>query len=106
MNPQDALERDAQANGERLALLLSTANLPEDVKAGFAAMIPEMTLEQLDRLMNILENNIQDTTAAEEQNLIAAIKNTQDEYEQKRKAVEENTLKEIEELTNGLNQID
>ena len=41
--------------GERLALLLASANVPDEVKEAWAALIPDMSLEQIDRLAKALE---------------------------------------------------
>ena len=103
MTSQDQFEKEAKAVGERLALLLVAANLPEDVKAGFAAMVPEMTPEQMDRLIKILEANVADTAAAQEAELGKALQAAQATYEQERQAAEKKALAELDEIENVLN---
>ncbi|MCR4313696.1 MAG: hypothetical protein NUV84_00410 [Candidatus Uhrbacteria bacterium] len=102
MSKQEEFEKEAKAIGERLALLLVAANLPDDVKAGFAAMIPEMTPEQLDRLIKILEANIADTAVTQEAELGKAAQVAQSKYESQRKAAEKKAMAELDEIENLL----
>lgn len=102
MTSQDDFEKEAKAVGERLALLLVAADLPDDVKAGFAAMIPEMTPEQMDRLMKILEANVTDTAAAQEAELGKAVQAAQSTYESQRQAAENKAMAELDEIENLL----
>ena len=103
MTSQEDFEAEATAVGERLALLLVAADLPDDVKAGFAAMIPEMTPEQLDRLIHILEANVRDTAVEENKQLGEEIQQAQSSYEQQQKAAEKQALKELDEIEQLLN---
>lgn len=102
MSQQEEFEKEAKAVGERLALLLVAANLPDDVKAGFAAMIPEMTPEQMDRLIKILEANVADTAATQEAEFGKAIQDAQATYESKRQAAEKQAMAELDEIENIL----
>lgn len=102
MTSQDEFEKEAKAVGERLALLLVAANLPEDVKAGFAAMIPQMTPEQMDRLIKILEANVADTAAGQEAEFGKAIQIAQATYEQDRQTAEKKAMTELDEIENIL----
>ncbi|MBI4435701.1 hypothetical protein HY630_03450 [Candidatus Uhrbacteria bacterium] len=98
MSSQEEFEKEAKAVGERIALLLVAADLPEDVKAGFAAMIPEMSPEQLDRLIKILEANVHDTAVAQEAELGKAVQGAQAHYEASRQAAEKKTMAELDEI--------
>ena len=104
MSQQDEFEKEARALGERLAMLLVAANLPEDVKAGFASMVPQMTPEQLDRLIKILEANVADAAAAQEAELGGAVQTAQATYEQERQAAEKKAMAELDEIEKVLNQ--
>ncbi|MBI4591861.1 hypothetical protein HY733_00190 [Candidatus Uhrbacteria bacterium] len=103
MTTQEEFEKEAKALGERLALLLVAANLPEDAKAGFAAMIPEMSPEQMDRLIKILEANVSDTAVAQEAELGKALQAAQATYESSRQAAEKKTMTELDEIESLLN---
>lgn len=98
MSSQEEFEKETKAVGERLAMLLVAANLSDDVKAGFAAMIPQMTPEQMDRLMKILEANVADTAAAQEAELGKAVQGAQAAYESQRQAAEKKALAELDEI--------
>ncbi|NQV89870.1 hypothetical protein HQ487_00510 [Candidatus Uhrbacteria bacterium] len=104
MTQQDDFEKEAHAIGERLALLLVAADLPDDVKASFSAMIPEMNPEQLDRLIKILEDNVKDTVTTQETELTSAVLRAQTQYEKDRQQAEKSALGELEEIEHVLNQ--
>lgn len=104
MSQQEEFEKEAKAVGERLAMLLVAANLSDDVKAGFAAMIPEMSPEQLDRLIKILEANVSDTAAAQEAELGKAVQAAQATYESQRQVAEKKAMAELDEIENVLKQ--
>lgn len=105
MPQQENFEQEAHAIGERLALLLVAADLPDDVKAGFEAMIPEMTPADLDRLIAILEANVRDTAGAQEAELGKAVQSAQAQYETARQAAEKKALAELDEIENVLNNV-
>jgi citrate synthase len=104
MPSQEEFEKEANAIGERLAMLLVAADMPDDVKDGFAAMIPEMTPEQLDRLMKILEANVHDTAAAQEAELGKAVQAAQAQYETDRQAAEKKAMAELDDIEALLKQ--
>lgn len=103
MNPQD-IEQEAKQLGERLALLLAAADMPDDVKAGFVAMMPEMTPEQLDRLMKVLEANVHDTAMGQNKELGETIKKAQAEYEASQAAAQAKAMSALDEIEASLKQ--
>lgn len=103
MNPQD-IEQEAKQLGERLALLLAAADMPDEVKAGFVAMMPEMTPEQLDRLMKVLEANVHDTAVGQNKELGEAIKKAQADYEAAQTASEQKAMSALDEIEASLKQ--
>ncbi|MBI4437552.1 hypothetical protein HY631_01235 [Candidatus Uhrbacteria bacterium] len=104
MDPQPDIEQEAKKLGERFALLLTAADMPEDVKAGFVAMMPEMTPEQLDRLMHILETNVHETVARENQMLGEAIQKAQAKYETAKAASEQSAMEALDRIEAALKQ--
>ncbi len=52
------LEASFKDLGKRLALLLESANLPDEVKDAWAALLPQMSLEQIGELAVLLEGNL------------------------------------------------
>ena len=49
------VRRDVQLAASKLGVLLAASPMPEDVKNAWIALLPEMTLEQIARLSDILE---------------------------------------------------
>jgi hypothetical protein len=45
----------AMADGRRLGFLLAVSTLPEDIKDGLAGVIPQMSPEQQERLLEVFE---------------------------------------------------
>jgi hypothetical protein len=52
--PQE-LQVELQSLGNKLGFLISSSTIPEDAKLELIALLPKMSLEQLDRLLNIFE---------------------------------------------------
>ncbi|MFH1089000.1 MAG: hypothetical protein V1716_01085 [Candidatus Uhrbacteria bacterium] len=55
---KEDFEEEFKDIGKRLAYLLAAADLPQDVKESWATLVPEMTLEQIDKLMVVLERYV------------------------------------------------
>ena len=104
MNQQEDFEKEVTQLGERIALLLVTSDLPDHIKAGFVAMIPEMTPQQLDRLIVILETNVNETTVLEEQQLVGSVQKAQQTYETARTEEERKAMHSLNAIENLLNQ--
>jgi len=103
MTEQDTQQDEAymRSMGERLALLLAAADMPDDVKEAFAAMIPQMNAEQLGKLMKGLEARISSGEDQETARLADAVQKVQEQHEAAVKASEEKALgalNHIEEL--------
>lgn len=54
-NQQDDILESLKMQARKLAILLQNSNMPEDIKESWIAMLPSMSLEQIERLLNILE---------------------------------------------------
>jgi vacuolar-type H+-ATPase subunit I/STV1 len=93
----DAMEKDAKRLGEYIALLLEAADIPEQEKIAFAALIPEMEPEQLDRLIAMLEANIQDNNM-EIEGLKEKLEAVNEKYAAQEQAVVDETMKSLEEI--------
>jgi len=44
-----------EINARKLATLIYHSTMPDEVKESWISMVPEMSVEQIDRLLNILE---------------------------------------------------
>jgi hypothetical protein len=104
MNPQSDIEQEAKQIGERFALLFAAADMPSEVKEGFMAMMPEMTPEQLDRLMKLLEANVHDQAVSENKDLGEAIQKAQGEYEAAEAAAQQKAMAALDEIEAVLKQ--
>lgn len=104
MNQQMDNEREAQELGEHLAMLLNASDLSDDVKAGFMAMVPEMSPEQIDRLISALETNVQNAAIAQETELLTALGTAQADYETARQAAQDKAMAGLEEVESILKQ--
>lgn len=94
---QDALAQDARRLGEYITLLLEAADIPEEEKIAFGALLPEMTPEQIDRLIKVLEANVHDNepnTTELRQKLDAV----NEKYAAQEQAITEETLKDLDEI--------
>lgn len=57
-NAQD-IEQVMREYGELMARLLAAAKIPDEQKEAWAALIPEMTFDQLDKLADILGRSVE-----------------------------------------------
>ena len=55
---EESIEEEARALGKKLVLLLRSSDLPEDVQISIIELLPEMTLEQIDELIDVLTDNV------------------------------------------------
>ncbi|MBT4277615.1 hypothetical protein HOD96_02605 [Candidatus Falkowbacteria bacterium] len=85
-----------EANAKKLAILLYDSNIPEDVKDSWIAMLPEMSLEQIDKLLEALEENFLDEQT-KDINIIYLEEMNQmfDEFEKERKKVDNKFLRKV-----------
>ena len=58
--PTEDLLKVAQLNAQKLALLLYISTIPDEVKESIIALLPEMTIEQINEFLNILESRYLD----------------------------------------------
>jgi len=84
---------------QKLAILLYYSTMPDDVKESWLAVIPEMSLSQIDRLLNILEAKyIDEQTKDIDEKYAKKIKKVVENFDKKRIEDKENLLKKINEL--------
>ena len=98
MTQQDDLEKQAKQLGERIGFLLATSTLPDDAKEALLVLLPDMTPEQTDSMIKMLEKNIAGAAEIEAQEFIENLKKIDEQHEQKRKAAEEKAMSELEEI--------
>ncbi len=52
---EDDIKKILRAKGQKLGLFLASSNLPDDVKEAIVTLLPELSLQQIDDLLNALE---------------------------------------------------
>ncbi|MBT5808473.1 hypothetical protein HOI18_04345 [Candidatus Uhrbacteria bacterium] len=106
MTDQPTPEEQAKVIGNRIGLLLHTASLPDDVKQAFVSLIPDMTPEQIDMLIAILEKNVAGAPEIEAREFVKSIELANDAYTKERKDLEAQTMAELDEVEDILNQLE
>lgn|SRR3989338_7117127 len=61
----EQIQKEMEAMGRRLALLLASCDLPQEMKEAWAMLVPEMNPEQIDRFVRILEQHVPSGTEVE-----------------------------------------
>ncbi len=102
-DPQEELsdEKLFYIMGERLALLLAASEMTDEVKAAWAALIPKMSLEQLEQLTLKLEAGIPDHIDDDTKKLKSDIEAINKKHEESQKKIDDSaaaSLKQIEDL--------
>lgn len=99
MDPQDVqqLENETKQLGEYLFMLLETADIKEEDKAAFVAMLPHLSPEEIDKLIKTLEQQVPDG-GKELPELEKKINQLNAEYEKKEQEILNSTMKELDDL--------
>ncbi len=89
-------EQELQNVGQRLALLLVASDLPDDVKEAVVALVPEMTLAQMDQLAGILARAVKDGSSAEFAMFYDSLKNLKKGFDAEEQAIRKKALDHLE----------
>ncbi len=99
LNAND-LKEVAKAQGEKLAFLIASLNVPEDQKQGWLAILPSMSPEQLDRFMNILESQYLDQQTKDvDDKFKKDLEEVDKDFAKKEKDLDNQTIKKIQDLS-------
>ena len=100
---QQELEELAKAKGQRLAFLLSAANIDDEQKEAWLTLLPEMSLEQLEKLLDVLEAQyLNQQTKDIDKEFAKDLTNIKNEYDQKEADLEKDTIEKMRKLTENL----
>lgn len=103
MSDLQNLKDEAQKKGERLGFLIAGLNLSDEVKESLISILPQMTPEQLDRLISILESTyLNAKTAGIDQDFQIALKKIQNGYEKEANSANKNALDDLKKLEKDL----
>lgn len=108
---QDELEY-LRVKVDKTLMLLDASAMPQEVKTAWVTLLPHMTLEQVDRLCALIEDEIEVTLKAmqerpEEEELILKLKAAKERYDAQVATADKHALVElsvIEEEINALAQ--
>jgi acyl-CoA reductase-like NAD-dependent aldehyde dehydrogenase len=75
-----ALQQEARELAISLAQFLAASSLPEEQKAAWAALIPEMRLDQLSRFGAILDASVERAARAEVADVVQKLREVQEKY--------------------------
>lgn len=97
------LEEAAQAQGAKLGYLISTLNVSDKIKDSFLAVLPQMSLDQIGKLIELLEQNyVQQKTMDLDQKLEEELKKIKGEHNQEIKEVNDNVASQLDDLINQI----
>lgn len=91
------IEEEARALGKKLVLLLRSSDLPEEVQISIIQLLPEMTLEQIDELVNALTENVA-RGGAMNKNLEEKLGTVKQKYDSKREDLADSIMKDLDDL--------
>ncbi|MFH1667611.1 MAG: hypothetical protein ABH884_01135 [Candidatus Komeilibacteria bacterium] len=93
------LEEAAQSQGIKLGYLISTLEVSDEIKDSFLAILPKMSLEQIDSLILLLEQNyLQNQTKQVDQDFENALKKLSAEYNQETKKIKDDVTAQIDDV--------
>ena|SRR3989338_1000132 len=92
-----------RAKVDRVISLLDASAMPQEVKTAWLTLLPHMTLEQVDRLTALVEEEIELALRGakqrpEDEELVLKLKAAKDRYDAKIAAAEQRALAEIKHI--------
>lgn len=103
---KEEIEEVAKAYGAKLAFLLYASRLSQQKKQAWMALLPKMSLEQIESLTDVLEQQYAEQETRDiDKKFKKDLEDIKKEYDQKMKKLEkidEDTLKKLKNLTRNL----
>mgnify|MGYP006865014049 CR=1 FL=1 len=97
------IKKVAKANGKKLAFLLAASKLSEEEQQQWIALVPKMSLEQIDRLIDVLENQFcAEGFSMLDENLEKELRNVKEATLKQAKDIDVKTLKRLNTLTSKI----
>ncbi|MCD4762030.1 hypothetical protein K8R32_03670 [bacterium] len=85
---------------KKLSILLADSNMPQDVKESWLAILPKMSLAQIDKFLHILETKfLNEETKSIDEEFVAKSKEIIKQHEEKQEEIDKAFLNNIESLT-------
>ncbi|MDO8524816.1 MAG: hypothetical protein Q7R99_04295 [bacterium] len=87
------------AQAQKLGLLLANSTMPEDIKESWLAILPEMSIEQIQQLLDILEAKYLDSQTKDiDEKFKKKIEKELDKFQKKDAKIEKEVEKKAKEL--------
>lgn len=111
VNNSDAASQDAASAavsahdyGRKLYMMLEASSFSAEEKAAWMALLPELSLEQIERLSGLLEKNLMTQIADEFEDVLLKIKAARAKHELSRSALDLQTEQELAAIERELSQ--
>jgi antitoxin component of RelBE/YafQ-DinJ toxin-antitoxin module len=92
-----------EGNARKLATLIFYSTMPDDVKEAWIALLPEMTLEQMEKLLNILESKyIDEKTRPVDEEYKAKLESLIKELEAQKESEDKKTVELLKKISDKL----
>lgn len=98
-----------KAKVDRLIFLLDASAMPGDVKTAWLTLLPEMNLDQIDRLAAVIEEELKTTLQQaekqpEDEELLLKLKSAKERYADKIAAASKKVFAQIEKIEDSIAQ--
>ena len=93
---EEELKREAEAFGAHLARLLAASSLSDEQKQAWAALVPEMTFEQMVRFANVLTKYVSAEMVPELAQLRDKLQAIKRDYDAKVATLSQKALSELD----------
>ena len=101
--PTEEMLRVVDFNAHKLALLLYCSALPDDVKEAIVTLLPEMSIEQINEFLNVLEARyLDEQTNAVDSEYQEKLQVMMDSLQKKAKENEDQLADQIEMITKAI----
>lgn len=96
---KDDLKKEAKARGERLVFLLKSLKIPEEQKQAWMTLLPEMSFEEINQLIEALEEQyVQQQTKNLDEEYKADLEAIKQKTDEKKKQIDQDTINQIDKL--------
>ena len=97
-------EETVKLLGQKLGFLLARSKMPGEVKLAWLSLLPEMSFEQIDRLTQILEDQIKIKANEEFEVTIKELTEIKKELDAKRDKINKTTIEKLSNIEKKLLQ--
>ncbi|PIZ82020.1 MAG: hypothetical protein COY02_00790, partial [Parcubacteria group bacterium CG_4_10_14_0_2_um_filter_41_6] len=101
---EQELREIARAKGKKLAFLIASLNVDNETKEAIMALLPGMSLEQIERFLDILESKyLQQETQGIDEDFKKELERVGDEHKKASFAIDKQALEKIKAMGKELN---